>query len=188
MSVDRCPECHSSIIPGAKFCDHCGSSLSKVDSASSDHGLTLEADGISCEQCGYKNLADAKYCEYCGAVIPQTSVVSSSSIGQPFFRIAQSDQVIVFPAGKTSFLIGRQDPESEQFPEMDLEAYNAHIFGVGRKHAKITIHNGQVYLEDLDSVNGTMINQTRILPARPTLLNDGDEVRLGKMILTFCKG
>jgi pSer/pThr/pTyr-binding forkhead associated (FHA) protein len=115
-------------------------------------------------------------------------VVSSSPIGQPYFRIAQSDQSIEFPAGKTSFLIGRQDPESEQFPEMDLEAYNAHIFGVGRKHARITIHNGQVYLEDFDSVNGTMINQSRILPARPTLLNDGDEVRLGKMILIFCKG
>ncbi len=188
MSVDRCPECHSSTIPGAKFCDHCGFSLSQVKSAASDYGVNIEAVGISCVKCGHQNLAEAKYCEHCGAVILRSPVVSSSPIGQPYFRIAQSDQTIEFPVGKTSFQIGRQDPESEQFPEMDLAEYNAHIFGVGRKHARVTIQSGQVYIEDLDSVNGTMVNQKRILPARPTLLKDGDEVRLGKMIFIFCKG
>ncbi len=188
MSVDLCPECHSSIIPGAKFCDHCGFSLSQADSAASDHGLNFETEVISCVQCGHQNLAEAKYCEQCGAVVPRPSVVYSSPIGQPYFRIAQSDQTIEFPVGKLSFQIGRQDPESEQFPEMDLATHNAHIFGVGRKHAKVTIQSGQVYIEDLDSVNGTMVNQTPVQPAIPTLLRDGDEVRLGKMILIFCNG
>ena len=187
MSVERCPECHSSTIPGAKFCDHCGFSLSRDNSSAPDPVINLKTEGLICIQCGHQNLNEANYCEHCGAVISKSNVVSSSSISQPCFRIAQSDQTIEFPAGKTSFQIGRRDPEGAQFPEMDLAVYNAHIFGVGRKHARVTIQSGQVFIEDLDSVNGTMVNQTRILPARPTLLKDGDEVRLGKMILIFSK-
>jgi pSer/pThr/pTyr-binding forkhead associated (FHA) protein len=44
-----------------------------------------------------------------------------------------------------------------------------------RKHASFRIDNGKVFVEDLQSSNGTFVNGQRI--AAPTALNDGDEVR-----------
>lgn len=55
--------------------------------------------------------------------------------------------------------------------------------GVSRLHARIRIENGVATLEDLGSKNGTHLNGTRIDSAR--VLADGNEIRLGTIVLTF---
>ena len=55
--------------------------------------------------------------------------------------------------------------------------------GVSRLHARIRIENGVATLEDLGSKNGTHLNGTRIGTAKA--LADGDEIRLGTIVLTF---
>jgi DNA-binding winged helix-turn-helix (wHTH) protein len=55
--------------------------------------------------------------------------------------------------------------------------------GVSRLHARIRIENGVATLEDVGSKNGTHLNGTRIDGARP--LADGNEIRLGTIVLTF---
>jgi pSer/pThr/pTyr-binding forkhead associated (FHA) protein len=47
---------------------------------------------------------------------------------------------------------------------------------VSRKHAKISTHGGQVFLEDLASRNGTFVNGARI---RSVELKEGDEILIG---------
>ncbi len=49
--------------------------------------------------------------------------------------------------------------------------------GVSRRHANIRIELGRAVLTDLGSKNGTFVGETRV--AGPTLLQDGDELRLG---------
>jgi pSer/pThr/pTyr-binding forkhead associated (FHA) protein len=49
--------------------------------------------------------------------------------------------------------------------------------GVSRRHACIRVEGGRATLTDLGSKNGTFVRGQPI--ARPTLLQDGDEVRLG---------
>jgi len=49
--------------------------------------------------------------------------------------------------------------------------------GVSRRHASIRVERGRAILTDLGSKNGTFVGETRI--AGPTLLHDGDELRLG---------
>ncbi|MDT7763986.1 MAG: hypothetical protein QOC63_3406 [Mycobacterium sp.] len=47
---------------------------------------------------------------------------------------------------------------------------------VGREHAKVTLTSGQLFVEDLASLNGTTINGERITPFEPIPLNAGDIV------------
>ena len=55
---------------------------------------------------------------------------------------------------------------------------------VSRQHARIIFQEGQFYLEDLDSSNGTYLNGLLIEQRVP--INSGDQISLGKrIILTF---
>lgn len=55
--------------------------------------------------------------------------------------------------------------------------------GVSRHHARITIESGTAMLEDLGSTNGTYLRDTRV--TAPCRLADGDQIRLGAVIITF---
>jgi len=55
--------------------------------------------------------------------------------------------------------------------------------GVSRHHARIVVTRGEATLEDLGSKNGTDLNGKRI--TTPCRICDGDEIRLGAIVLTF---
>jgi DNA-binding winged helix-turn-helix (wHTH) protein len=54
---------------------------------------------------------------------------------------------------------------------------------ISRHHARILLADGQALLEDLGSKNGTLLNGTKIDQSAP--LQDGDEIRLGSIELTY---
>jgi DNA-binding winged helix-turn-helix (wHTH) protein len=54
--------------------------------------------------------------------------------------------------------------------------------GVSRHHARIVVSNGEATLEDLASKNGTYLGRQRITSVR---LSNGDELRLGRVSMTF---
>jgi DNA-binding winged helix-turn-helix (wHTH) protein len=54
---------------------------------------------------------------------------------------------------------------------------------VSRRHARISVTTATATVEDLGSKNGTYVRGERI--ATPILLNDGDEVRVGSVMLQF---
>jgi pSer/pThr/pTyr-binding forkhead associated (FHA) protein len=57
---------------------------------------------------------------------------------------------------------------------------------VSRRHARIMRRNGQYFIEDLGSTNGTFINRgRRLLPGDRQPLRDGDEIIVGKTFLRF---
>lgn len=51
---------------------------------------------------------------------------------------------------------------------------------VSRRHAKITVGNDQVFIQDLGSTNGTFVNGEKIKRSR---LNEGDRVLIGTSII-----
>lgn len=53
---------------------------------------------------------------------------------------------------------------------------------VSKQHARILTHEGQSYLEDLNSTNGTWVNNRRI---RVCKLRSGDVVTIGKFQLEY---
>ncbi|HEY7355157.1 MAG TPA: FHA domain-containing protein [Ktedonobacterales bacterium] len=88
-------------------------------------------------------------------------------------------------AGKASIVVGREDAPSNSFPDIDLTPYGAEEGGVSRLHARIAQSGDAWTIEDLESTNFTFINRKRITPKTPTPLNDGDEIRLGRVGLRF---
>ena len=54
---------------------------------------------------------------------------------------------------------------------------------VSRRHARISVANERATIDDLGSKNGTYVRCERI--ANPVPLKDGDEVRIGSVVLQF---
>jgi pSer/pThr/pTyr-binding forkhead associated (FHA) protein len=79
--------------------------------------------------------------------------------------------------------MGRLDPASDVFPEVDLTNDNGLEKGVSRRHARILKREGTVIVEDLGSINGTFINGKRLAPYLPEVLHHGDQLQLGKLLI-----
>ena len=89
-------------------------------------------------------------------------------------------------AANESF-IGRWDADNGIFPDIDLDAHDPEA-KVSRRHARIIHEKGRYMVEDLGSTNGTFVNRgRRLLPGTAHLLNDGDEIIVGKTFLRFYK-
>jgi pSer/pThr/pTyr-binding forkhead associated (FHA) protein len=79
--------------------------------------------------------------------------------------------------------IGRWDPETGAFPEVDLDQDDPEA-KVSRKHALVRIDGGKLTVEDTGSLNGTYVNrQPRLIPGTPVELKNGDEIIIGKTFL-----
>lgn len=77
-------------------------------------------------------------------------------------------------------LVGRWDPDTGAFPEVDLEADDPEA-KISRKHALIRIDGDQITVEDIGSLNGTYVNRgTRLAPGNPVALKNNDEIIVGK--------
>ncbi len=81
--------------------------------------------------------------------------------------------------------IGRWDADNGIFPDVDLDAHDPDA-KVSRRHARI-VHRDNIFtIEDLGSTNGTFLNRgRRLLPGSPQILNEGDEIIVGKTFLRF---
>lgn len=91
-----------------------------------------------------------------------------------------------FPFGnKMEILIGREDPISGIFPEVDLTYHGGVEGGVSRRHAKLMKQGDQWVVQDLKSTNHTYINRRRLTPGKPEPLNHGDQLRVGRLVFTF---
>lgn len=77
---------------------------------------------------------------------------------------------VVFDVTKDKYIIGKNAAVVD-----GVAGFNKMI---SRIHCKITRSNGQNYIEDLQSANGTYINSIRLQPNRPYLIKNGDIVRL----------
>jgi pSer/pThr/pTyr-binding forkhead associated (FHA) protein len=85
------------------------------------------------------------------------------------------------------YIIGRSDSQASPPPDVDLAMFNARELGVSRRHAAIVKHLEDLYLIDLDSVNGTYINGRKLPADAPCLLNDGDQIMLGDLVMRLTR-
>lgn len=88
-----------------------------------------------------------------------------------------------FPLEDGNNLVGRWDPETGAFPEVDLDQDDPEA-KISRKHALIRFEAGKITVEDIGSLNGTYVNrQPRLMPGNPVELKSGDEIIIGKTFL-----
>jgi pSer/pThr/pTyr-binding forkhead associated (FHA) protein len=117
------------------------------------------------------------------AAVPEAEAPSPT--GRLCFVVRDTGAEIILPTAEGDYIIGREDPISDVFPEVDLNPYDGEQLGVSRHHAKLTIQAGLAFIQDLDSTNFTFVNRKKLTPRTPTALSGGDEVRLGKLVMTF---
>jgi hypothetical protein len=79
--------------------------------------------------------------------------------------------------------IGRNDPVEAIFPEVDLTLDRAWELGVSREHMCIFQNGSAVKVEDLGSINGTLLNGRRLDPYLPEILQDGDQLQAGRLLI-----
>jgi pSer/pThr/pTyr-binding forkhead associated (FHA) protein len=90
-----------------------------------------------------------------------------------------------FPLSSLDASIGRWDADGGVFPDVDLDSDDPEA-KVSRRHARISLREGNYLIEDLGSTNGTFVNRgRRLAPGDRQPLKDGDEIIVGKTFLRF---
>lgn len=54
---------------------------------------------------------------------------------------------------------------------------------ISNAHALLTYRDGEWWLEDLDSRNGTFLNDVRV--TRPAVVREGDRITIGRVLMRF---
>ena len=112
----------------------------------------------------------------------ETSEEATAPLGLKL-TIPDSGRDVELPFTKEEMSIGRLDPASGSFPDLDLTDYGGLEGGVSRRHAKIIRRGSEVFIEDLGSFNGTFLNGKKLPPYRFEALKSGDELKLSKLVL-----
>ena len=176
----------------------------KVTSQASGGGCVAKgAKLIVCSNCEYENPPGSLVCARCGLPLSDAVRVGTTrqldqkddSVGRPHWGSARfgPDSVLVIHVRDRSeplilrpgseLVLGRFDPVSGFRPDLDLSPYNAVEKGVSRLHAAIRRQDDSLSLMDLGSANSTYLNGQRLVPHQPRVLRDGDELRLGRLVM-----
>ena len=152
---------------------------------------------MKCPKCGRSNREEAIYCGGCGIKLRDISQDSSSLENTEVDIEApkppeERSKLVVISSGRsyelmnlTINLIGRRSPRDGIYPAIDLTEDDPERT-VSRKHAQIDVQRGPRYfIKDLGSSNKTFVNGHPLEPNVPQMLNNGDEVRIGKVIARF---
>lgn len=156
-----------------------------------------------CSHCGNTNPASEMFCLKCGWPVqlskksdktvlldPEKTGTDPSFFGSNYtllLLLKDTLQVIRKQPAEMDheLIIGRASEESIIAPDIDLTPYNAAGMGISRAHLVLRYEASRNILTvaDLDSANGSYVNEVRMHPNEIRVLRHGDVLRLGK--LTF---
>ncbi len=172
-----------------------------------DSGVKAESPAIEreaeeteiCPNCGRPNQKSDSYCYGCGHILISAVPASTAHLtdldAQTRFGTAQfgrfSVLVLRVRGGanpieldpEDELIIGRSERNNPVIPDVDLAPYNAIELGVSRQHAKLKRDDNTIAISDLSSTNGTFVNGQQLHPHDVRVLHDGDEIRLGKLVI-----
>lgn len=170
--MQTCPNCGQQNRPGVIFCENCGASLIGKLPLSTK---ALDTEGSEQPDVGVDTSTLVDVTIQGTATFERGMLLRLEVEGSP-------DPIRFTPKAETIF--GRRDPATGDKPDIDLTPFAGYRMGVSRRHAAIRPgdENG-LDLWDLGSSNGTFLNGQRLSAHRPYRLRDGDEIRLGQMVI-----
>jgi serine/threonine-protein kinase len=153
---------------------------------------TMSVEMVYCGFCGKTIAADDVFCAHCGARQPIAAASASVRAARATAKLIVAGttemEAGTFPLQKESNLVGRTDPQSNIFPDVDLSRFDPET-KISRRHARIWRQGDTFLVEDLGSVNGTVVNDAvKLGPRQPRPLENGDRIRLGETTLHFLIG
>ena len=162
-----------------------------------------------CPACKLKNRVDAIICEYCGKpfnLVPDkdsTKYTTTRDIEgkiklldkglkekiESVSKEAPVEGIAIYILDRSQpievrlddeFFIGRNTEETNE-KIVDLTAYNGYDLGVSRRQLMIQRAGRGYHAIDLDSTNGTWLNEQRLMPHHPFPVKSGSQICLGKL-------
>lgn len=184
VAFQVCPTCAYRNRAGVLFCENCGTNLTTGEQSAAGtrdlrNGESAEnpkAQTAKLDDDGLKDEAVSKAVRSAGSTVFEPGMNLRVEIE------GGSKPIVVTPRND-DLILGRRDPTTGATPEVDMTPYAGYRMGVSRRHASLRLKDNQLNLWDLGSSNGTFLNGNRLTPHRPYPVRDGDEVRLGQMIL-----
>ena len=162
--------------------------------------VSLANQNVFCGFCGQRIVATDLFCAFCGSKQPlaqhgvHSEIYSSGAVSTARLVIDGTSELIApaYAIEKSENLVGRRDPTSNIFPEVDLSKYDPQT-KISRRHARIWRDGTAFLVEDLGSSNGTILlssvsDTLRLVPHQPHPLANGDRIRVGDTTLHFIVG
>lgn len=167
--------------------------------------LSPQAGGgkAPCPRCGKLNVVGEVFCVHCGNFLStETSQHETTRFADPDLQVISPDYfgenstlVLLVVTDNTTYsvqpqryrhetVIGRSEGSTMK-PDIDLSGHNASEMGVSRLHVAIQYNskNNLLSVSDMKSANGTFINGQKLFPQEVRVLRDGDELRVGRLVL-----
>jgi len=117
-------------------------------------------------------------------IVPAPPETAPSAAPAPRLVMDEGKDLLL-PTDKPEIIVGREDPISGIFPEIDLTPYGGETGGVSRQHARLNQNAGQWTVTDLNSTNYTRVDGAKIEPNVATPLKDGVRLQFGRVAMTF---
>ena len=167
-------------------------------------GLKPGATWIACPNCNTKNKANEIFCYACGHLMDSgqgfhsTRSFSDANMANMSPEHFDKDSLLILRVRESGaffklrpqsysheLVVGRSSSNTAMNPDVDLTEENADEFGVSRLHLAIQymIENSTLTVFDLGSANGSFINGQKLHPSEKRILRNGDELRLGRMVI-----
>lgn len=161
MSVSNvCPNCQHPNPTGIVKCEKCGEPLPVDNRVETVRFADLPELAAQARKPGYH-----------GKVVPGFVAV----------YVMDENSPLLFE-DKGTLTLGRS-ALGEKPPTINLTRYHAGLLGVSRRHAAIEVLEQEHTITDLNSSNGTWLNQEPLIPGKPHTLRSGDAIRLGHLAL-----
>ena len=152
----------------------------------------------NCRYCNHENVAGSLICVNCGQRLTRGThklAPISPLIVDPAFILTGTDtfgsrarlSLIFGPADSVMLdlgdgeriTIGRVDHLTRSLPTINLASRGGWNCGVSRMHCALMRQGESLFITDLNSTNGTWVNEKRLPPDQPVRLHDGAQIRLG---------
>lgn len=192
----KCPICATEWVEGTMFCENCGTYLAtttqidgQLDDMKAPALPPLPSAGSGGSETGslpHVAAAATSDHERPGTLPLPPGSTEPGLAGSRARRL----RLLILNTGRlsnwlpdTEIQIGRSDRANGIFPQVDLDPDGGYEAGVSRRHAIISRNDETYYVMDLGSVNGSFLNKQRLGPQVATALKDGDELRLGNVVM-----
>lgn len=186
----KCQTCGTENLDGSQYCDECGGKLKIYQNEAQRDAPSLQPQYPETPIFRNANVTSVGIPAIVEEIKTEDSFSQDSNAakkGAHATLVIERGEAVgtEFTLSAEESNIGRWDADNGVFPDVDLDAHDTEA-KVSRRHARIVFQGGRYVIEDLGSTNGTFVNRgRRLIPGSRQVLQDGDEIIVGKTFLRF---
>ena len=163
------------------------------------------SEEVFCPICKLKNESSARVCAHCQSPLPlqENNVLTTRRMGgetklfdtegliknanipdDGIILMSQESGQEIATILEKKFILGRTAGGIKE-TIIDLSAFGAHGLGVSRLHVLVQKTETGYEISDMESTNGTWLNEQEILANRFYPVKSGDTILMGKMLISI---